>query len=133
MSFPHTQSRQVAPKADLFHRLEQSFGFASFKSLVVQAIHLRTIGLKMSSDYTLASSVFLSQIVKFEDVKDCSCMKQDKTISLLAYLGKTNFETEEKIYEVHRQLLENFPETNIDVRVVELCGRSKDELEAFVR
>jgi hypothetical protein len=132
MSISYAQDKQVPSSADLFHRLEQYFTFANFKSFVDQAIRLRSIGFKISNDYTLASSIFLSQIAKLEDVKDCSCMKQEKTISLLAYLDKTNFETEERIYEIHRQLLESFPETNIEVRVVELYGRKKGEVEALV-
>jgi hypothetical protein len=86
----------------------------------------------MSNDYDVATSMFLSGIVKIPDVKDCSYIKKEGLLSIRAYIETTNFEAEAKIYDIYAQLLEYFPDTNIDVQVIELYGRSKDDLEAIL-
>jgi hypothetical protein len=132
MSYPVDLTKQVASNANLIDRFGQAFA-VNVKSFVSQVVSLRNFGLKISSDYALASSIFLSSIAKLEDVKDCTCLKQNKDLNLFAYLEKFNLDTETKIYEIHRQLLRSFPDTNIDVRVVELYGRSKAELEPVIK
>jgi hypothetical protein len=116
----------------LFQKLRQSFQL-DFKSFLDQVVYLRRFGFRVSNDYDVATSIFLSGIVKIPDVKDCSCIKKEGLLSLRAYIETTNFEVEAKIYDIYAQLLEYFPDTNIDVKVVELYGRSKDELEPLIK
>jgi len=132
MSIPVDLVKQATSSANLLNRFGQAFA-VNLKSFIDQTMHLRNFGLKISSDYALASSIFLSSIAKLEDVKDCTCLRQNKELNLFAYLEKFNFDTEAKIYEIHRQLLTSFPDTSIDVRVVELYGRSKAELEPLIK
>jgi len=94
--------------------------------------YLRKFGLIFSSDYELATSIFVSKVTKLDNVKDCTCARLDDVLTIYAYIDKTNLETEEKIYDVYGQLLELFPDTEIDVRVVELHGRSKDEIKVEI-
>ena len=116
----------------LFQKLRQSFQL-DFKSFLGQVIYLRRFGFRVSNDYDVASSMFLSGIMKIPDVKDFSCINKEGLLSLRAYIETTNFEAEAKIYDIYAQLLEYFPDTNIDVKVVELYGRNKDELEPLMK
>lgn len=116
----------------LLQKIRQSFQL-DFKSFFDQVVYLRSFGFRVSNDYDVATSMFLSGIVKIPEVKDCSCIKKDGLLSLHAYMETTNFEVEAKIYDIYAQLLEHFPDTNIDVKVVELYGRSKDDLEPLIK
>jgi hypothetical protein len=116
----------------LFQKLRQGFQL-DFKSFLDQVAYLRRFGFRVSNDYDVATSIFLSGIVKIPEIKDCSCIRKDRLLSLHAYIETTNFEVEAKIYDIYAQLLEYFPDSNIDVKVVELYGRSKDELEPLVK
>lgn len=116
----------------LFQKLRQSFQL-DFKSFLDQITYLRRFGFRVSNDYDVATSMFLSGIAKIPEVKDCSCIKKDGLLSLHAYIETTNFDAEARIYDIYAQLLEYFPDTNVDVKVVELYGRSKDELEPLIK
>ena len=129
----HTQTKSLPSDTNPLLRSVRQGSLFNAKSLLAPVRYLRRFGFRMSNEYDLATSIFVSGIKELIDVRDCSCLKQDQVLNLCAYVDKTNFETEEKIYGVYGQLLELFPDTNIDVRVVELCGRSKDEVEAFIK
>lgn len=128
----HLVMTKAVPNVGLFQKFRQSFQL-DLKSFLDQVVSLRRFGFRVSNDYDVATSMFLSGIVKIPDVKDCSCIKKDGLVSLRAYIETANFEVEGKIYDIYAQLLEYFPDTNIDVKVVELCGRSKDELEPLIK
>jgi len=122
----------MSSSSNPFYKLRMGFQ-PNVKSFRSQLVRIIKFGFNMSSDYDLATSIFISRITKLTDAKDCTCFKKDKILNLYVYIEETNFETEEKIYDVFSQLLRFFPNTNIDVRVIELYGRNKDELEAFVK
>ncbi len=123
---------KAIPNVGLFQKFRQSFRL-DFKSVLDQVVDLRRFGFRVSNDYDVASSMFLSGIVKIPEVKDCSCIKKEGLLSLRAYIETTNFEAEAKIYDIYARLLEYFPDTNVDVKVVELYGRNKDELEPLIK
>ena len=123
---------KTIPNVGLFQKFRQSFQL-DFKSFLDQVVGLRRFGFRVSNDYDVASSMFLSGIMKIPDVKDFSCINKEGLLSLRAYIETTNFEAEAKIYDIYAQLLEYFPDTNIDVKVVELYGRNKDELEPLMK
>jgi hypothetical protein len=126
-----TNKAQLSSGIDLIHRMRQSFQL-NIKPIFDAVEYLRKFGFRFSSDYELATSIFVSKITKLDNVKDCICAQQDDVLTMYAYIDKTNFETEEKIYDVYGQLLELFPDTEIDVRVIELHGRSKDEIKTEI-
>jgi hypothetical protein len=128
----HLLITQAISNVGLFQKFRQSFQL-DLKTFLDQVVHLRRFGFKISNDYDVATSMFLSGIMKIPDVKDCSCTKKDGLLNLCAYIETTNFEAEAKIYDIYAQLLEYFPDTNIDVKVVELYGRSKGELEPLIK
>jgi hypothetical protein len=127
----HTLRNQQSPGTDLLGRVRQSFQL-NVKPLLDAVEYLRRFSLKLTSDYDLATSIFVSKITKLDAVRDCTCSERDGVLTLLAYMDKTDFATEEKIYDVYGQLLELFPDTDIDVRVIELHGRSKTETNAEI-
>jgi hypothetical protein len=128
----HPLMTKIASSVELFQNIRQSFHI-DFKSFLGQVMNLRRLGFLVSNDYGVATSMFLSGIAKIPEVKDCSCIKKDELLSLRAYIETTNFEAEAKVYDIYAQLLEYFPDTSVDVKVVELCGRSKDELEPIMK
>ncbi|MCK4478200.1 hypothetical protein KAU88_06710 [Candidatus Bathyarchaeota archaeon] len=90
---------------------------------------LRETSLHLSEINQLVIAIFFSKIMKVPEVKDVSFSVNDKTLVLFAYINEPNGEAEDKIYEAYGLLLDLFPKVDIDLKVLELYGRSIEELE----
>lgn len=67
--------------------------------------------------------------MEIPEVKEIDYSMNDKTLVIFTYIEQPNYEAEEKIYEAYGQLLDLFPTLDIDMKVVELYGRSIEELK----
>jgi hypothetical protein len=112
----------------MFSQSSQSLQF-DLRSLLHPDALLRMMGLKMSNDFELATSVFFSKLTKIDGVKDLGFSLQNKTLKVYAYVNEPNDKAEQQIYDTYGQLLDLFPNTDIELRVFELYGRTKEDLE----
>lgn len=90
---------------------------------------LAKTSFRLSRTTQLIVAIFFSRLIRIPKVKDISYSINDKTLVLFAYIDKPNWEAEEEIYEVYGMLLDLFPHIDIDLKVLELYGRSIEELE----
>ncbi len=52
-------------------------------------------------------------------------------VVLLAYIDKPSEEVENRIYNMYSEMLNLFPNVDLDLRVVELYGRTKEEMPTY--
>jgi hypothetical protein len=100
----------------------------SFKMLIDPQNVLKIIGFVLPNDYFLATSIVKSKLSKIPEVRDFSCIQHNKMLHLLAYINEPNEDAEKKIYDIYGEILDLFPDTNVDLQIVELYGRSKEQV-----
>ena len=99
-----------------------------FKLLIAPQSIFKLIGLALPNDYSLATSLAQARLAKIPEVKDFACLQHNKTVHMLAYINEPNEEAENKIYSVYGEMLDLFPNTNIDLKIVELYGRTREQV-----
>jgi hypothetical protein len=126
-----TETNLPLSSMKILHMFSQSFQHLQFnlRSLLDPDALLRMIGFKISTDFELATSVFFSKLTKIDEVKDLGFSLQNKTLKVYTYINEPNDKAEQQIYDIYGQLLDLFPNTDIQLRVFELYGRTKEDLE----
>jgi len=73
-------------------------------------------------------NIFKSQLDKIPEVKARYFAETPKAISIWLFVEEDNWEVEENIYEKYGEMLDFFPEAEIDLRLLKLFGRKPEEL-----
>lgn len=100
----------------------------SFKMLIDPQNVLKIMGIVLPSDYSLATSIVQSKLAKIPEVRDFSYLQHNKKLHLLAYINEPNEDAEKKIYGIYDEMLDLFPDTNVDLQIIELYGRPKEQI-----
>jgi hypothetical protein len=100
----------------------------SFKMLLDPQNVLKIMGIVLPNDYFLASSIVQSKLAKIPEVRDFSCLQHNKMLHLMAYINEPNEDAEKKIYQIYGEMLDLFPDTNVDLQIIELYGRPKEQV-----
>lgn len=79
----------------------------------------------------IATTLVKSKLAQISEVKDFGYRKRNNSLELLAYINEPNEEAEHKIYKIYSDLLELFPSSEIDIKIVELYGRTKKEMQSL--
>lgn len=112
-----------------FESYQEIIGLPNIESIKNALILLANTSFQLSRAKQLVVAIFFSKLIKIPEVKDISYSVNDKVLNLFAYIDKPNSEAEEEIYEAYGILLDLFPQLDIDLKVLELYGRSIEELE----
>lgn len=72
--------------------------------------------------------VFKSQLVKIPQIKSRYVAESPKAVGIWLFIEEDNWEIEERIYEAYGELLDLFPENEVDLRLLKLYGRKPEEL-----
>jgi len=102
-----------------------------YKMLINPQSMLRLLGIGLPNDFSFAISFAQSRLAKIPEVKDFGCVQHNNALKMLAYIDEPNEEVENKIYSVYGEILDLFPDKEIDVRIVELFGRTKADMETL--
>lgn len=126
-----TETNLPLSSMKILRMFSQSFQSLQFnlRSLLDPDALLRMMGFKISNDFELATSVFFSKLTKIDEVKDLGFSLQNKILKVYTYINEPNDKAEQQIYDIYSQLLDLFPNTDIQLRVFELYGRTKEDLE----
>ena len=77
---------------------------------------------------SIVLNIFNSQLAKISDIKVRYFAETPKAISIWLFIEEDNWEAEENIYEAYGEMLDFFPDTEIDLRLLKLFGRKPEEL-----
>lgn len=112
-----------------YHDFSKNYAILKIGSIKNALEILRKRSFYLSKTKQLAVAIFFSKIMEIPEVKEIDYSMNDKTLVIFTYIEQPNYEAEEKIYEAYGQLLDLFPTLDIDMKVVELYGRSIEELK----
>jgi hypothetical protein len=108
------------------------FNIREYLKAIIQPLTiLKSVGMGLPNDELFAMSLVKSKLVSIPEVKDFGCVKQNNALNLLAYIDKPNEEVETRIYTIYGEMLDLFPNIDIDLRIVELYGRTKEEMQSY--
>lgn len=113
----------------------QRFGFGIreyLRAMLQPLTMLKSVGMSLPSDMVLVTALVKSKLIAIPEVRDFEHFKQNDTLNLLAYIDQPNEKVEDRIYTMYSEMLDLFPNVDIDLRVVELYGRTKEEMQAQV-
>jgi hypothetical protein len=122
-----TQS-QSFPNTRFMQKLSENI-WDSFKILTNPQNLLNMLGITSPNDFDFAASFAQSRLSKIPQVKNFGCIQHNNTLHLLAYIDKPDEDAETKIYNVYGELLDLFPNTDVDVKIIELYGRTKEQVQ----
>ena len=77
---------------------------------------------------SIVLNIFNSQLTKISDIKARYVAETPKVISFWLFIEEDNWEVEESIYEAFGELLDLFPDAEIDLRLLKLYNRKPEEL-----
>jgi len=118
------------PFLDLLQKL--SYPIEEFEEYIDSMLRMREMVSKLFEENRIVVSFFVSKISNIPEVKIFSYFHEDKTLNIHVYLQESNWGVEDKIYEAYGTLIDAFPDFPIDLTVVELYGRSLEEIEDYV-
>ncbi len=131
MSIRQTTATQtnLYPATNLLQRMSESI-HGMYKMLGTPQSLLRLLGIGLSDNFSFALSYTQSRLARIPEVKDFSCIQDNNTLKMFAYIDEPNEEVEKRVYSVYSELLDLFPQTDVDISIVELYGRSKEEMQS---
>jgi hypothetical protein len=120
------------------NQLDTGFGFPKFglsireywRALIQPISMLKSVGIGLPNDNVLVTSLVKSKLLNINEVKDFESVKQNDSLNLFAYIDQPNEDVENRIYELYSQILELFPKIDVDLRIIELYGRTKQEVQS---
>jgi hypothetical protein len=92
---------------------------------------LRFLGIGSLDSFSFAMSYAQSRLTTVPEVKDFGCVQGNNTLKMFAYIDVPNEQVEKRIYGIYGELLDLFPNTDVDISIVELYGRSKEEMQSL--
>jgi hypothetical protein len=99
------------------------------RALIQPLTMLKSVGIGLPSDDVLVTSLVESKLFNMPEVKDFERAKEGNTLNLYAYIDQPNEEVENRIYTIYGEMLDLFPNIDVDLRIVELYGRTKEEIK----
>ena len=78
--------------------------------------------------HSIVLNIFNSQLTRISEIKARYFAETPKVISIWLFIEEDNWIVEENIYEAYGQLLDFFPDTEIDLRLMKLFDRKPEEL-----
>lgn len=100
-----------------------------FSKALVRPINMQKLaGINLPNDQMFAVTFVKSKLATIPEIKDFGCIQHNDSLSLFAYIDQPNEDAENKVYAIYSKLLDLFPKTDVDVRIIELYGRTKEEL-----
>jgi hypothetical protein len=72
-----------------------------------------------------------SKLAAIPEVKDFGCNQESNSLKMFAYIDEPNEQVEKRVYTIYSELLDLFPNTDVDISIVELYGRSKEEMQSL--
>jgi hypothetical protein len=121
------QQSQSYPNMHFFQRVGDNIR-DTFKMFISPQNVLKLMGVSLPDDYGLAVSIVQSKLAKIPEVKDFGYVRHNKMLHMLAYIEQPNEDAENKIYAIYGELLDLFPNTNVDLKIIELYGRTKEQV-----
>jgi hypothetical protein len=120
---------QSCPQTRLVRRLGENIR-ESMRVLINPPQNLlKMLGIASLNDFSFATSFVQSKLLKIPEVKDFGSIQHNNTLHLLAYIDQPNEDAENKIYNIYGELLDLFPNTDVDVKIIELYGRTKEDVQ----
>jgi len=92
---------------------------------------LKSLGIGLPDNFSFAISLAQSRLARIPEVKDFGYVQDNNTLKMFAYIDVPNEQVEKGVYGVYSELLDLFPNTDVDVKIVELYGRSKQEMQSL--
>ena len=86
--------------------------------------------LNRSFRQDLIIETFKQRMVEFPEIKSVYCLRKKNMLSFSVFMNEENWAVEDKIYEIYGELIDNFSEIVIRIRVLRLWGRKEDEILA---
>lgn len=102
--------------------------FPDIGSIINSLLLVGNLGLRLYGTDQLIVSFLTSRLIRIPEIKDFTCSKYEKTLDFHVYVDKPDWEAEEKIFEAYGKLLDLFPDKDIDLKILEMYGRSIEEL-----
>ena len=90
--------------------------------------HLLSSVKSILETHSIVLNIFKSQLVKISAVEAQYFAETPKTLSIWLFIEEDDWEVEENIYEAYGELLDLFPDTEIDLRLLKLFDRKPEEL-----
>lgn len=78
--------------------------------------------------FSVILNVFKFQLAKIPQIKAKYFARTPKLISFWVFVEEDNWEVEENIYEAYGELLDFFPDAELDLRLLKLYGRKPKEI-----
>lgn len=95
------------------------------KGLTQPKTMLKLLGIDFPNEQRIATTLVTSKLVTIPEIIDFETIQHDNALNLLAYIDQPNEEVENKVYSIYGEILDLFPKTEIDLRIIELYGRTK--------
>lgn len=118
------------PTFNLLQRLSDGVQ-GIYKMLVTPQNLLKSLGIGLPNNFSFALSLTQSRLARIPEVKDFGYVQNNNTLKMFAYIDVPNEQVEKGVYSVYSELLDLFPDTDVDVKIVELYGRSKEEMQSL--
>jgi hypothetical protein len=125
------QTHLFTPTAQFLQKIDENV-HGIYKMLTNPQNTLKLLGIGLLTDFSFAISLAQSRLAKIPEVRDFESIQCNNTLKMLAYIDEPNEEVENKIYSVYGEILNLFPDKEIDVRIVELFGRTKADMETII-
>lgn len=93
-------------------------------------IDMMNVVINIIEPPVLISNIFKSHLEKIEEIKHIYYFVNDTIVSFQVYLEKENWEVEEEIYNIYGNMLIQFPDKEIELKISRLWGRSPETMIA---
>jgi len=118
------------PTTNLLQKMSESI-HDMYKMLGTPQSLLKLLGIGLSDNFSFAMSYTQSKLAAIPEVKDFGCIQDNNSLKMFAYIDRPNEQVEKRVYSIYSELLDLFPNTDVDINIVELYGRSKEEMESL--
>jgi hypothetical protein len=89
------------------------------------------LGLVNSSiRQNLVIETFKQRMSEIREIKSVYCLRRKNVLSFSVFMNEENWDVEDEVFNVYGELIDNFEEFDIRVKVLRLWGRKEDEILA---
>lgn len=121
---------RLLEKEDLRRKTEKQLA-AALKNMDKYREYFQTLLSTVKSildPHSIVLNIFKSQLAKISEVKARYFAKTPKALTVWLFIEEDNWGAEENIYEAYGEMLDLFPDTEINLRLLKLFGRKPEEL-----
>lgn len=101
-----------------------------WRALIQPLSMLISVGIGLPNDMVLVTSLVESKLMRIPEIKDFEHVKQNDSLNLIAYIDQPNEDVENRVYTMYGEMLDLFPNIDLDLRIIELYGRTKQEIQS---